>query len=70
MGGPALIYWSSLTEFLNMGGYGPFVWGSFLVTGVAMALECWQIVQSRRRLIAQILEQAPASGESLGLAAR
>jgi hypothetical protein len=35
-----------------------------------MALECWQIVQSRRRLIAQILEQAPASGESLGLAAR
>jgi heme exporter protein D len=40
------IYWNSLAEFLEMGGYAPYVWGSFGVTAVLMAAE---IVTLRRR---------------------
>ncbi len=40
------IYWNSLAEFLAMGGYAPYVWGSFGVTAFIMASE---IVALRRR---------------------
>lgn len=32
-------HWSSLSDFLAMGGYGLFVWGSFGVTFAVLALE-------------------------------
>mgnify|MGYP003346601711 CR=1 FL=1 len=38
--------WGSLSEFLAMGGYGGYVWGSFAVTIVCFAVE---IVLLRRR---------------------
>ena len=31
--------WESLTAFIEMGGYGTYVWGSFAVTIVCFALE-------------------------------
>ncbi len=31
--------WGSLNEFLAMGGYGLYVWGSYLVTVVCILLE-------------------------------
>jgi len=31
--------WASLAEFLAMGGYGLYVWGSYGVTAAAIALE-------------------------------
>lgn len=38
--------WTSVTEFLAMGGYGRYVWGSLVVCAGAFALE--QIVLRRR----------------------
>ncbi len=34
-----MIYWNSLSDFLAMGGYGLYVWGSFGVTALIMAVE-------------------------------
>jgi heme exporter protein D len=33
------MHWNSLSEFLAMGGYGFYVWGSFGITFLAMAIE-------------------------------
>jgi heme exporter protein D len=38
--------WESLSQFLAMGGYGGFVWGSY---GVALAVLVLEIVLVRRR---------------------
>lgn len=38
--------WTSATEFLAMGGYGLYVWGSFVVCAAALALE--HVVLRRR----------------------
>ncbi|MBI1196022.1 MAG: heme exporter protein CcmD [Gammaproteobacteria bacterium] len=35
-----------MAEFLDMGGYGFYIWGSYLVTGVLMVLE---VILVRRR---------------------
>ena len=33
------MHWNSLSEFINMGGYGTYVWGSYLVTFVLLTAE-------------------------------
>lgn len=38
--------WTSATEFLAMGGYGRYVWGSLVVCAAALALE--QVMLRRR----------------------
>jgi len=38
--------WHSLDEFLHMGGYGLYVWGSYAATLLVMAAEA---VSARRR---------------------
>jgi len=48
------MHWSSLTDFLAMGGYGQYVWGSFLVTAAVMAGEVLALRQRRRRAIAEV----------------
>ena len=40
--------WGSLSEFLHMGGYGLFVWGSYGVTAVALVLEVFFVVRRAR----------------------
>ena len=42
--------WSSASEFLSMGGYGLYVWGSFGVTALVMLLEVWSLSARRRAL--------------------
>jgi heme exporter protein D len=37
-----------------MGGYAPFVWGSYGVTVAAIAAEIWLVRQRRRRALAEI----------------
>jgi heme exporter protein D len=32
-----------MSEFLAMGGYGFYVWGSYLVAAVAIAAEIWSV---------------------------
>jgi heme exporter protein D len=48
------MHWNSLDEFLAMGGYGLYVWGSFLVTLVCLVAEVVLLkrgdADARRRL--------------------
>lgn len=53
-----MIYWHSLSDFLHMGGYGGYVWGSLAMMAAVMALEVWQLRLRQRRL------QNQQSGES------
>ena len=39
--------WTSWAEFWAMGGYALYVWGSFAVSAVLMAIEVWQARQQR-----------------------
>jgi heme exporter protein D len=39
--------WTSWSEFWAMGGYALYVWGSFAVTALLMALEVWQARRQR-----------------------
>ncbi|MNC92974.1 Heme exporter protein D (CcmD) [compost metagenome] len=48
--------WGSLDAFLAMGGYGLYVWGSYAVTFVLMALEV-VLLRARRRGIMNQLRQ-------------
>lgn len=40
--------WESASEFFAMGGYGLYVWGSYAVTFVLIALELALLVLRRR----------------------
>ena len=43
--------WNSLSEFLDMGGYGFYVWGSYLVTLICIAGEIVLVSNRRRTLL-------------------
>jgi heme exporter protein D len=45
------LYWSSWSEFVAMSGYGLYVWGSFGVVALVIALEIWAIAARRRALV-------------------
>ena len=40
--------WGSLDEFIRMGGYGQYVWGSFAVVALAVAAELLGLARRRR----------------------
>ena len=42
--------WSSWSEFFSMGGYGLYVWGSYLVSFACIIGEIWLILNRRRTL--------------------
>jgi heme exporter protein D len=42
--------WSSLAEFLAMGGYGLYVWGAYAATAVVIAAEVAVLVRRGRTL--------------------
>ncbi|MFH1819743.1 MAG: heme exporter protein CcmD [Pseudomonadota bacterium] len=42
--------WKSLDDFIAMGGYGFYVWGSYLVTAVLIMAEIFML-RTRRRAI-------------------
>ncbi len=46
------MYWNSWNEFLQMGGYGLYVWGSYGVTLAVMLAESHFAEQRRRRAFA------------------
>jgi heme exporter protein D len=43
--------WSSLDNFLAMGGYGLYVWGSYAVTAALMIAELVLLARRRRSLL-------------------
>ena len=54
--------WNSLSEFLEMGGYAFYVWGSFGVTALAMVIEPL-LIRKRRRDILRTLRREHAAEE-------
>ena len=49
--------WPSWGDFWAMGGYAPFVWGSYGVTVLAIGVESWLVRQRRRNALAGIGRQ-------------
>lgn len=56
--------WSSFADFADMGGYGLYVWGSYLMTAVALAWEGAMLAQRRRRALEDAREQALLQGSA------
>ena len=54
--------WNSLSEFLAMGGYAFYVWGSFGVTALALIVEPL-LIRKRRRDILRTLRRERAAEE-------
>jgi len=42
--------WNSFADFINMNGYGPYVWGSFSVTLVLFLIEYRSLRQAEKTL--------------------
>lgn len=42
--------WHSLRDFLDMGGYALYVWGSFGMVALVLVVECWAVALRRRAL--------------------
>jgi heme exporter protein D len=55
--------WGGWNEFWAMGGYAPFVWGSYGVTVAALALEMWLAGNRRRRALAEAERTRRRGGE-------
>jgi heme exporter protein D len=47
--------WNSLGDFLAMGGYGLYVWGSYAVTAALMAAEIVAVRRRKRAALAATL---------------
>ena len=58
------IYWNSLGDFLAMGGYGLYVWGSFGVTALIMAVEPIVVARNRKTTIARLKRQLRAESRT------
>jgi heme exporter protein D len=52
--------WNSPAEFFAMGGYGLYVWGSFGLVGIAMALEPFLVKRRHTQIVQTLRHQALA----------
>jgi len=59
-----MIHWNSFSDFLAMGGYGVYVWGSFGVTVLIMAVEPILIARNRKTTIARLKRQLRADARA------
>ena len=46
--------WESVGAFIEMGGYGTYVWGSFVVTAVCFALEIVALSVRRQHALKEL----------------
>ena len=60
-----MIHWNSFSDFLTMGGYGVYVWGSFGVTALIMVVEPIVIARQRKATIARLKRQLRAESRSV-----
>lgn len=52
-----------LAEIFHMGGYGFYVWGSYLITAIAMGGEVLLLLRRKRLLLAQMDQGAIFDGK-------
>ncbi|HYA47345.1 MAG TPA: heme exporter protein CcmD [Burkholderiales bacterium] len=55
--------WGTLENFLAMGGYATYVWGSYLVTLGVLIAELILLAQRRRRLLGELRARVGAERE-------
>jgi heme exporter protein D len=55
--------WSSVSEFLAMGGYGFYVWGSFGMAAIVIVAELLALRARRKALLQAPPLDEPAPGE-------
>lgn len=53
------MHWGSVSEFFAMGGYGLYVWGSYVVTAVALVVEVFLVMRRTRTPVAVV---SPTAG--------
>ena len=61
--------WNSPAEFFEMGGYGLYVWGSYLMVLGALAWEAVLLLQRRRRALDEVRQQILIDGSGYDTAA-
>jgi len=59
-----MIYWNSFSDFIAMGGYGFYVWGSFGATVLIMAIEPMVVARNRKNTIARLRRQLRADARA------
>ena len=59
-----MIHWTSFSDFLAMGGYGLYVWGSFGATALIMAVEPIVVARNRKTTIARLKRQMRADARA------
>ena len=59
-----MIYWKSFSDFLAMGGYSFYVWGSFGVTALIMLVEPIVVARNRKTTIARLKRQLRAESRT------
>ena len=59
-----MIYWKSFSDFLAMGGYCFYVWGSFGVTALIMLIEPIVAIRNQKTLIARLKRQLRAEARA------
>jgi heme exporter protein D len=59
-----VIHWNSFADFLAMGGYAGYVWGSFGVTALIMIVEPILVARHRKNTIALLKRQLRAESRS------
>ena len=59
-----MIHWNSFGDFIAMGGYGFYVWGSFGVTALIMTIEPIMVARNRRITVARLKRQLRAESRA------
>lgn len=54
------LYWASFSDFIHMGGYGLYVWGSFIACVLGLGIEWLLIKQQRKQVIQHLRRRALA----------
>jgi heme exporter protein D len=60
-----MIHWNSFSDFIAMGGYGFYVWGSFGATVLIMAIEPMVVSRNRKTTIARLKRQLRAETRNI-----
>ena len=55
-----MIYWTSFSDFIAMGGYAVYVWGSFGVTALILAVEPILALRHQKQTISRLKRQLRA----------
>ena len=55
-----MIHWNSFSDFLAMGGYGLYVWGSFGLTALIRIVDPIAVARNRKTTIARLKRQLRA----------